>query len=294
MILVTGGTGFIGKALIRQLTAMRLPVRTLLRPSKQSPALPPGVPVEATVCSLHDERGLLAAMKGVDTIFHLAGAERQSLRADLNGVDVEGTGMVAQAAAHSGVRRFIYVSHLGADRDSAFAVLKAKALAENLIRRSGLPFTILRSAVVFGPGDQFFEGLAALLRRAPGIFLLPEKGASLVQPLWVEDLVTVMTMVMDDAQYEHQTLDIGGAETLSLHQVVQILLKRIKRRRMLINLSPVYVRGLAIWLEHGRNFPMPIYWLDYLASDRTCPLDTLPRRFGLMPARLHQQLEYIQ
>lgn len=103
-----------------------------------------------------------------------------------------------------------------------------------------------------------------------------------------------MTMVMDDAQYEQQTLDIGGAETLSLRQVVQILLKRIKRRRMLINLSPVYVRGLAIWLEHGRNFPMPIYWLDYLASDRTCPLDTLPRRFGLMPARLHQQLEYIQ
>lgn len=293
MILVTGGTGFIGKALIRQLTAMRLPVRTLLRPSPLSPNLPAGVPVEAAVCSLRDERGLQAAMKGVDTIFHLAGAERQSLRADLNGVDVEGTGTVVQAAVQNGVRRFIYISHLGADRASAYPVLKAKALAENLIQHSGVPYTILRSAVVFGKGDQFFEGLAALLRRSPGFFLLPEKGNSLLQPLWIEDLVTVMTMAADDPQLENQILNIGGAETLPLRQVVTFILQKLGLHRMLINLSPAYIRPLALWLEHGRRFPMPIHWLDYLAMDRTCPLDTLPRRFGLMPARLHQQLDYL-
>ncbi len=82
---MTGGTGFIGQVLIRHLISMGYPVRTLLRPSNTSPNLPRGIPVEAVICGLKDERGLRAAMKGVDVIYHLVGSEGQGNQADFNG-----------------------------------------------------------------------------------------------------------------------------------------------------------------------------------------------------------------
>jgi nucleoside-diphosphate-sugar epimerase len=113
-ILVTGGTGFIGQALVRHLVEAGYAVRLLIRPSKQSPDLPRGVPVEVAVSSLTDGRGLRSAMVGVEAVYHLAGGEWKGARSDLMAVDIQGTQAVSQAAAAAKVQRFFYVSHLGA------------------------------------------------------------------------------------------------------------------------------------------------------------------------------------
>jgi len=295
MILVTGGTGFIGQTLIRQLVTLGKPVRTLLKPSPVSPNLPRGVSVEAAVSSFKDGRSLRAAMKGVDVIFHLAGSERLSSRADLTGTDVEGTQLLVRAAADAGVERIFFVSHLGADRASAFAVLKAKALAEGFIVNSGLEYTIFRSAVVYGPGDQFTTSLARLLRMSPGFFLLPGDGSALIQPLWIEDLVTCMILSLEENIARNQILSLGGGEYLSFNQVVAIIQAALEIRRKLFNLPPPYLRILALFMEQVMpQFPVSIFWLDYLAADRTTALDTLPRMFGVIPARFHQQLDYLK
>src|SRR5512146_1502255 len=120
MILVTGGTGFIGQALVRQLVAAGKSVRLLLRPSPTSPRLPRGVAVEVAVSSLKDERGLRSALKGVDVVFHLAGAERIGSRSNLEGVDIDGSRSLASVIRQAGVERVFFISHLGADRSSAF------------------------------------------------------------------------------------------------------------------------------------------------------------------------------
>ena len=233
-------------------------------------------------------------MKGVDTVVHLAGVERQSSRANLAEVDIEGTQNVANAAFQAGVRRFFYLSHLGADKASAYPVLKAKALAEGAVIQSGVPYTIFRSSVLYGPGDQFTTGIARLARMSPIMVLLPGEGSTLLQPLWVEDLVTAMTIAMDDESMVNQVYPVAGAEYLSFRQVVEIILKVIGVRRKLLAMSPAYLRMLALWLEQPLpNPPLSLFWLDYLSADRTCPLDTLPRLFGLMPARFHQQLGYL-
>ncbi|MBP1704124.1 MAG: NAD-dependent epimerase/dehydratase, partial [Chloroflexi bacterium] len=125
MILITGGTGFIGKALIRHLVELDQAVRILIRPAPHSPQLPIGVPMDVALSGLTDARGLRAAMVGVDTVFHLATGEWRGTRASLMDIDIQGTRAVVEAAQDAGVRRFFYVSHLGADRASAYPVLKA-------------------------------------------------------------------------------------------------------------------------------------------------------------------------
>src|SRR5512135_3929048 len=111
MILVTGATGFIGRSLIRHLFETGRDVRVLIRPSRRSPRLPKSLPVEAAVVSLTDDRAIRAALKGVDVIIHLAGAESQGRNANLLGVDMQGTENLARVAAESGIKRFITVSH---------------------------------------------------------------------------------------------------------------------------------------------------------------------------------------
>lgn len=294
-ILVTGGTGFIGQALIRHLAEAGYPVRTLIRPSKQSPDLPRGVPVEVAVSSLHDERGLRAALTGIDIVYHLAGSEWWGARANLLDVDIRGTQAVTFAAKQAGVDRFFFISHLGADRASAYPVLKAKAIAEEHVRRSGLDYTILRSAIVFGQNDRFTTGLAHLLHTVPLVFLYPGDGKTLLQPLWVEDLVTSLVWALDDEDTRGQLYEIGGPEYLTFQQIVQIVMAQMGIRKKLVGVRPPYLRWLTVFLENMfPGLPVSPFWLDYLAANHTCTLDTLPHAFNLMPARFSQRLAYLK
>jgi uncharacterized protein YbjT (DUF2867 family) len=293
MILVTGGTGFIGQALLRHLVEAGYEVRTLIRPSKSSPSLPKGVPVEVAVSGLTDERGLRGAMVGVDTVYHLASGEWEGPRSSLMDIDIMGTQAVARAALDAGVKRIFYISHLGADRASAYPVLKAKAIAEEYLRRSGVEYTIFRSAIVYGPQDGFTTGLARLLASAP-FFLIPGDASTLLQPLWVEDLVTCLVWSLDDSRTRNQTYEIGGPEYLTFQQIIEQVNQVLGVRRRLVSLRPPYLRGITVMLDHAvPGLPISVYWLDYLAANHTCSLDTLPHYFNLMPARFSQRLAYL-
>ena len=295
MILVTGGTGFVGQHLIRQLSRFGYDIRLLLRPSTHSPALPLGVPVEAAVCSLRDERGLMAAMQGVDVVFHLASADRAGSRGDLNGVDVEGTASFVRVCQQAGINRLFYISHIGADRNSAFPLFRAKGLAEMHIQQSGVPYTILRSSVLFGRGDHFSEPFTQLMRKLPFIFLLPGDGQNLLQPLWVEDLISSLMLSMDEPATINQLMTVGGMETMSLGEAMGAFMDASGVHRTLVPLPLTTMHTLSMWIDQSYpRFPISIHWIDYVSSDRICPLDSLPRLFGLMPARMKPLLSYLR
>lgn len=294
MILVAGGTGFIGRNLVKLLIENGFEVRTLLKPSQKNPDLPKGVPVEAVVCSLNDERGLRAALKGIDVVFHLAGSERLSSRSDLMEVDVNGTRTLIQAAKKSKISQLIYLSHLGADQNSAFPVLKAKALAEKEIIHSGVPYTIFRTSHIYGKGDQFVEAFAKLLRLSPGIFLVPGKGDSALQPLNVNDLVACLNLSFMNSELMNKIIELGGGEVLTFREIIDIIMNKINIRRYIINISPAYLRMFVIYIDQIiPKFPISLYWLDSLAEDRTTALDILPRQFGILPARFTQSLDFL-
>jgi NADH dehydrogenase len=250
--------------------------------------------VEVAVVSLNDERGVRAALRGVDHVYHLASAGSQGRRGNLLTTDIEGTRNLAQASRDAGIQRLFFLSHIGADRASAFPIQKSKGIAEEHIRRSGVPYTIVRSSILFGPEDRFTNNLAGLLRAVPFIFPIPGDGRTLLQPLWVEDLVTCLVWSLDNPDTIDQTYEVGGGEYFTLRQVLETLMEINHRRRMLVPLPVPWMRALLVMLDSFiPRFNISTYWLDYVAVNRTCPVDNLPRIIGLMPARFAYRLDYL-
>lgn len=294
MILVTGATGFIGRTLVRQLSTIGYPLRALIRPSPRTPRLPKGVPIEVAVVSLSDTRGLRAAMRDVETVFHIASAENQGSRGNLLATDIQGTQNLVDAASDAGVDRFVYLSHLGAARASGYPAFKAKGIAEEYIRNGKAPYTIIRTSLVYGPEDHFTNNLSRLLRSSIGFFPVPSGGRVVVQPVWVEDLVTCMVWAMQNDETLNHVYEVGGNEFFTLQQVIEIIMDVTHRRRLLVPLSPITLRAITVFLESILpNFPLSSFFLDYFAVNRTTAVDSMPRYFGLMPARFSYRLDYL-
>ena len=294
MILITGATGFIGRAVVRQLSSIGYPLRTLIRPSPRTPKLPKGVPVEVAVVSLADVRGLRAALRDVDTIIHLASAENQGSRGNLLVADIQGTENLVEAASDAGVDRIVYLSHIGAARASGYPAFKAKGIAEEHIRNGKVPYTILRSSLVYGAEDHFTNNLARIIRASPGVFPITSGGRTVVQPIWVEDLVTCMLWSIQNNDTLNKVYELGGTEFFTLQQIVEAIMDATHSRRYLVPLSPLTLRAITVVLEGViPNVPISSFWLDYFAVNRTCAIDSLPRVFGLMPARFSYRLDYL-
>jgi uncharacterized protein YbjT (DUF2867 family) len=294
MILVTGGTGFIGRAVLRRLAEFGFSVRSMLQPSHRSPSLPKGVPVEVTLAGLTDRRGVRASLVGVDTVIHLAGIEGQG-SSDLGlSSEVAGTETIAEAAAAAGIKRLILLSHIGADRGSAYPAMQLKAMAEEHTRNSGVPYTILRTAILYGRSDNFTTSLAMLLGISPLFFPMPSDGSTILQPLWVEDLATAITWALDEPSTIDKTIEIGGPEYISFKQILRMIMKASSAPRILLPTRPPYLRTGAWMMERLMpRSPISPLWLDYLAVDRTTDLNTLPHMFGLQPSRMEDKIDYL-
>ncbi len=294
MLLITGGTNFLGRAVLRQLTRADYQVRTLLQPSRRSPDLPRGVRVDVALASLSDWRGLRAAMVGVKTVIHLSGALASWGREADQLAQVNGTRNLVAAAADAGVERVIMVSEIGADPKSAYPVLRNNALEEVYLRESNVGFTIIRHAVLYGSNDIFTIGLAMLASAAPLLMPIPGDGTALLQPLWVEDLATSILWIHEDRATIGETYEVGGPEHLSFSQILDMVAQNIGKRRIYISLRPPYLRAVTGLLERFlASPPLTTAWMDYLTGNRITDLDTLPRVIGLRPARMEASLAYL-
>src|SRR5579859_186552 len=292
MILVTGATGFIGRHLVERLVKDNYPVRVLLPEHGgrgHRPAWSGKIPTVRG--SLYDEESLHQAMIGVHTVFHLSSAQWWGHRRDLERIDVQGTRNVITAARSARIGRLAIVSHLGAAPSSAYTLMRIKGQVEDLVKASGLAYTIFRSGVVFGPEDSFVNGVAMLLRANPVIFFLPGAGENLLHPIYIDDLVEALIRSMENLNTVDQTLEFGGPEYVSFQEMVRTIMRVTSAQRMLFELPPYFLRSIISATNRLLpRWPMTPQWLESHATNRTAPLGNMPDIFGVHPARFEDTI----
>lgn len=291
MILVTGGTGYIGRRVAARLAEQGEKVRVVARGLRQAP-LPDTV--EVVPGNVRTGDGLAEAMGGVEKVAHLVGIIREVGEQTFDGVIRGGTENVVNAARQAGIKKFLHMSALGARDDPAFPYLKAKWDAERIVIRSGLNYTILRPSVVFGEGDEFINALAGLVRRNPVVPIAGD-GRTLFQPIWLEDVVTCIVTCLLEGQHDGKIVEIGGPEHLSYEQMVDIVTAALERRRRKAHIPLFLMRPLVRVMERVLSRP-PVTGeqLKMLRLNNITAIDSVERQFGFAPKRLAEGIDYIK
>jgi len=294
MILVTGATSFVGRSVVRRLAEEQYDVRCLLRPSQREQRLPTGLTLSTASAHFTDLPALRVAMRDATTIVHLLREEEPTQKGTLHD-HIQGTANLITAAQEVGVRRFIHLSRLGANRASAYPLFRAKGEAEALVRESGLDYTILEATLVYGASDTFTNMLVMLAKMIPFFLPLPNAGMSRFQPLWVEDLATCVTATLKRDNLIEQILPVGGPEHFTLEQMVNQILEAAGMRRILFHMGMPLLRGMIrlfdALLAHN---PTPEWWLDVAATGSATELGIIPRYFDFEPGRFSQCLSYLR
>lgn len=294
MILITGATSFVGRALVSRLAVERHAVRCLLRPSQRQQRLATGIHFSTVSASMSDLPALRTAMQDVTAIVHLT-AEEDLDREGTLGRHVEDTANLITAAEDAGVRRFVYLSRLGADRTSAYPLFRARGEVETVVRESGLDTTILQASVIYGPEDVSTNVLVMLAKAIPFILPIPDSGLSRFQPLWIVDLTTCILATLGRDDMIGQTIPLGGPEHFTLEQMVTEVLEvaGVHRRQVRVRM-PLVPYGIGLCDAVLPRTPTPRWWLDLLTVGGTTDLMTVPRHFGFEPCPFRQCLGYLR
>ncbi len=294
MILITGATGLVGRHLVQRMMNESLPMRCLL-PERRQRRLPwdagnPQAP-EIVTGSVTDEEEFFRAVTGCHVVIHLENAMWWGRRRDLEHVELTGARALAAVARAARVGRIITLSQLGAAPSSAYTLHRVKGEVEDILRNSGVAFTIIRSGIVYSSEDAFINHIASMLRINPAFFLMPGGGESVLHPIYIDDLVEAIYRSLNLIRLVDTTVDIGGAEYMSLRDLMRTIMRVTGMRRILVAIPPYFLR----WTTglYSRLLPrslMTSQWLDILAANRTAPLGNTYDYFGFQPRRFEETL----
>jgi uncharacterized protein YbjT (DUF2867 family) len=241
VILLTGATGNVGTALLRRLIAARKPVRCLVRDPRRLG--PERVRVQIALGDLANPASFRNALRGVDTVIHLAAAIRDLDGASIEEVNAVATARLLRAAERGGVKRFLFFSTIGASEHSSSRFFRAKALAEQAVAESELDATVFAPSIIYSPGDYWLR----LIERLSYLPALPVAGGgrTLFQPIWADDAAACIMALLDGRPASDGPVELAGPETLSHDQIAKLVLRSLGRRRRLLHV-PLPVTKLSL------------------------------------------------
>ena len=237
LVTVFGGSGFLGRNVVRALCKRDYRIRVAVRRPELAVHLQPAGKVgqvHAVQANLRYPESVAAAMRGSHAVINLVGILAESGPQSFAAVQAAGPGVVARAAAAIGAR-MVHVSALGADENSPSRYAQSKAEGEKAVLAAAPTATIFRPSVVFGPEDQFTNRFASLARVSP---VLPLIGGGLtkLQPVYAGDVATAIADAVDGKTRPGATYELGGPEVLTMREIIESILAIVERRRMLVSL----------------------------------------------------------
>lgn len=285
-VLVFGGTGFLGRAVVRCLAEAGNRVRVAARrPGNAS--LPEGT--ECLAADIRSERDTAEAVEGARAVINTVALYTETRDLDFHAIHVDGAARLARQARAAGVRRLVQVSGIGADADSASPYVRARALGEQAVQAAMPGSVVVRPSVLFGRGDSFLATLDAVTR-LPVIPLFGDGGMRL-QPVHVDDAARACALLATRESEPETLYELGGADVLSYRAIVEAVLRHRGRRRLLL---PVPFLAWHVLAAAASPLPSPPITRDQLALMATDNVaDTALPGFdalGLQPAGLRERL----
>lgn len=265
-VAIVGGTGLLGRHLAANLAARGDVPVVIARRAGVGPG-------EFRPADVEDQAALEAALSGCEAVVSCFGSTQQVGSVTYRDVHVRGLSRVIAAAKAQRIRRIVHVSALSASRTSKSAWARAKWAGEELVARCLLDVTVLRPAILFGPGDGFVVPLAALLRRLP-FAPLPGEGQALLQPTAAGDVAQAVTACLGRPDTVGEHLDLAGPEVLTLSDIYDRVLEAASLRRPRLRVPYAFIEPAShLW----RVMPGVEFSFDQLAIvEEERPGDPLP------------------
>ncbi|HEY5639771.1 MAG TPA: complex I NDUFA9 subunit family protein [Dehalococcoidia bacterium] len=294
MILVAGGTGFVGAGIVRELARRGKQFAVLTRDPDRSAGRFPGLSVEYRAGDVREPSTLEAAMAGVESVigcqqFPNSPIENPKKGHTFEEVDARGTENLVVVAKAVGAKQFIYLSATGAAPEGRHW-FRAKWRAEQAVRNSGLTYTILRPPWVYGPEDSALNRFLAMSRFQPFVPLIGAPGKQKMQPVFIDDVGRATAECLDNPAAVNQTFELGGPEVLTMSQVVLTALEVAGRRRLLLPAPKFVMKALAAVVQFMPGRPLTPDAVDFITMDALGDPSDISQKLGLTPTPLREGL----
>ncbi len=292
MIFITGGSGFVGRHLIKRLTDEGKQVRSLATRQDEAENLVRGG-TEVVMGGIGDYDAILKGMKGAEAAVHLVAILREKGAATFEAVNVQGTKNVIKAATEAGVKKLVHIAALGNTPDPKYTYLNSKWRAAEAVRASELNYTIFEPSVLFGPGAGLIESLLGTLKMVPFVVPIVGKGDTKFQPFWVEDLVSCIVKALA-GEKNRQICQVGGPQHLSYEQVLDEVMAARDTKKLKLHLPLWFMRpAVSLMSKILKNPPITKGELKSLEIDTITDLDVVEQQFGFKPLPLNKGLGFL-
>ena len=285
-VFLTGATGFVGKTLLQRLLKEGHAVRAALRGNGTGARL---------VQSFHREgdfqyvagdvvsgKGLEEGMDGCDAVIHLVGIIVEKGSNTFESVHHLGTRNVVDAARKRGMKRFVHMSAVGARADGVADYQTTKWRGEEEVRHSGIPYCILRPSLIFGNGG-FVDEMTGVMRKAPLFRPVPGDGRSKFRPVSNEDVALCFARSLTSDAAAGQTIDLGGADELTLNQVLNEIAIAAGIEKPAVNIPMSLMKIGARFAQLLSTPPVTVGQLRMLEEGSTCDIGPMQQIFNFAP-----------
>lgn len=291
-VFITGGTGFVGGN-IRTILGNRS-VRLLVR-DKARAGTDLGDNVELVEGDVTKPESMRGSMDGCSAVVHLVAIISEEGGATFDGVIHQGTVHVVDEAKRAGIPRFVHMSALGARDDARFPYMQAKWRAEQAVQSSGIPWTIFRPSVIFGPDDEFINQLASVVRKLPVIPVVGD-GKSKFMPVSVKDVAAAYKRAIDDSSTAGEIYELGGGKVYTYEALLDVIAAKLDKKKPKVHVPVSLMMPVVTFskpLPKALRPPVTEQQLKMLALDNSTDQSATGELIGHPPMSLEDGIDYI-
>jgi NADH dehydrogenase len=290
LILLTGGTGFVGGNLTRELLKGSREVRCMVRDPARATSLKESG-CKLTGGDVTDRSSVIQAIdEKIDTVIHLVGIIAETKGVTFSSVHTEGTRNMVEACREKGVRRYLHISALGTRPGGRSEYHRTKWEAEEIIRASGLEYTIFRPSIMFGKKDKLVNFYASVIRISP-VIVIPGNGKNLFQPVFVKDIARMIVASLDKAETINKVYEVGGPTRYTFDELIDTIADALGKGVFKVHVPmPLMRPGAALAEVILPKPPITRDQLIMLEEDNVTDQRPLEDVFGIKPTGFEEGL----